>query len=1813
MDEFLEPTFSKKEEEPSFLEPTFGAVSQEDPQAEADQLAPITFTPGESVDSKMDRDTAPSFWEVIGRTDVGKGMGWTPEMLEQRTAIDLVPSVPEEISETVGKYSQAAFESLAGAVPTKPGARTAASAIESGGRLGSSSLEFLSQVYSTLTNSDVQENVLFELGRGVREATQANEEVFGEGNFFTKDLPDAGVTTLGFVMGGGAIRSIGNLPKAMEWAIPALQGAALGGQAGREDAIANGATEEQANLSYWANSVFGAFEAVPVSLAFNRFDKMTEGLVSDKLRKYAQLGIAGVAGALEEALQEGFQTLGGNWIASDIAKYDPDRPLSENLWDAAASGGSVGFLLSLLASSMGMRIRYDKEQERLQLIQQELDKATKELAAKFGVNDLSEIVGDFTPLTEKFFELHQELQEVQKRREEGVISEEEYIAATTKKHEAIDQAGNLFIDSKTYPQLDAQESARHIMNKKLHLVQTNEETEGVSEPILDHLLNNPDKSVVAGVTKYRVQLDNHLAFMQVVKKHIERMEENGLATDEQGNNLDTLKQDLKDAEVKAEILQKQADIETAIAKDLKTIFEDLVKRFYGEQSRKRAPTVKEIQEEHDIRNYRTSVMNETQRLEAIPNPSPEIQQRIKENHREIARIEEELINFRQSQVDVSTPRLIITDQTPQRVGNWGSAITLMKDGTIFYKINMNLDPLMELVRDGKLNSKQMRFIKGMVLEVAMHEFGHTVAFNKITNIFEKANEGRATKEEEDFLRTLLTEYSKWVTDNLNASAGKFNKSYFAPRRLKMFASAFFLTDTEFEKDPTTVRTRFNEGDIEYLFNLDEFLAENAAKYFTQRDEIDPDLVPFFAEALDDYKKIYEANAGRFKVASISWEDFLLEMSLKGKIQKEIERMQKEGPKTIQDTLRDLNKSLEGVGSSGPGTRIFSEEELEKIGADLDKFNQFYNIGANLLYLAEKNPHIQGLQEYINLVRLWKNDVNNTLAIADERLTAWKNLGKDQSEKLARLLYDETLGRKIDGGWLDKPRHFTKEEKAAYGLNEEAIELYNNIKKDFLDSLNRMERVLIDAKRRIFANNKAEMAKEVVKVKREFSALRNKPYFPLMRFGKYVINIRAKHDLNFEGQDYKEGELVVYEAYESKRERDRAYKKLGLEFKKGDYSLSKSALLDPTYSLQGMPVSLIEHMEAHIPNLSKEQKDAFAQIKKDALPFKSFRRQFIRRKKIAGFSLDAQRTYANYMSSFASHIARVQWQQQFQDAMTSVGDSVKIINRMDGGDSTKRSQIFNYMQDHFDYVMNPVNELVALRSAAFTWFLGYNVKSAVVNLTQMPLFTYPYLANAYGDGKALAQMTRAFKTVTTLWKNPEALDKDILEMINRGLAESWLDESLATELALAASEGILERSLPTKGIKRLTQWITHYGALPFHLAEKLNRHITAIAAYRLEKAKGSDHESSIQAARKAVERTQFEYARWNRPRFMRGPIGGTVFIFFNYLQNALTFAIRGDGGSARMLTMLMLFAGIQGLPFGENIMDLYDWMVSWYKKVSGVKDPHTDIRLAMRETLEELNMNPDLILHGLSSSTFGLANIGEYMGWPVPSVDLSGSLSMGRILPFTDLLQPGRAESFEEFVTRGGERAGGAFISGAAGIGRAIFDDNPDQWKRWEKAMPAALRSVSKAARYAVRGGEETQSGVGIADFDMHDTREKMELVLQSLGFTPREVSKGWEEFIAVQQTIRYYESWKGMLLSSFNDAYDMKDDEQKKEVRQRIKEYNRQVPFGEMKITSRSLLDSRRSYQRSHVLNERGIDPQRSYRRLRSEVQDVFESEEVGN
>ena len=1069
------------------------------------------------------------------------------------------------------------------------------------------------------------------------------------------------------------------------------------------------------------------------------------------------------------------------------------------------------------------------------------------------------------------------------------------------------------------------------------------------------------------------------------------------------------------------------------------------------------------------------------------------------------------------------------------------------------------------------------------VETTAHEFGHAL----ISHTFATAD----TKTK----KALITGYKRWLKKLVGT---KNSKEFF-----KVHGGAARASQMGSEE-----RT-MNSPDV-YWYSMNEYLANQLAKSVGHSKLVGTPVEGFFKKALASLRELFNIN--KESMPEQTFTDFMNLLALKQTLSA-VEAAQQSADVQTQEQIQaraeaiiaEVMKTSNIGGRKKKGGTPYGVEEFR---GDLDKYNSVLKWGVTLLQLGKLNQHVPGLQKYIGLIKEWWNTKMQQTARADERLQQWNDLKPKDSENLGKFMQELTIRSYDEGVRYLAEDDVYKKLAEKYKMSPEMLALADLIEQDFSSVLVELEAVQVaDAHKNLTDDNaKTAALKEIEKT---FAELRNKNFFPLSRFGEWFMRIKVQKDTVYEGVEYRAGETITFETFESQKDMTKRQKTFG---NKDKYLVEGGLMNDTQKQFAGFPPQFLNLLKDKL-DLTEVQKAHFADLIHDLAPGKSFTKHMKHRKNTPGFSTDAVRSYANYFLHFGNYVARIKYKGVLQDAINEVGDSAKIIGKRTG-DGSKRTRIQQYMADHYETAMNPGNELANLRAVGFLWYLGFVPKSAMVNLTQVPLVTYPFLAARYGDAVAMTALGRATKDAAKYWKNPRAMKKGQMDMIHELIQTGILDESMATELAAASEGSLLNRITPgnllgsekaARGVRRMAG----AGAWMFQKAEKMNRRVTALAAYDLAQQAGADQAQAVAAARDAVEMTQYEYARWNRPRFSQGK-KSVMFLFWQYMQNSLFF-LATDPGRMRYAAMMLLFAGMSGLPFAEDAMDLFDYISKKLNKRYGEDFAPTNIRHSAREFITELGANPDLMMHGASRYSFGMSALGDMVGLPIPNVDMSGSLSMGGIIPGWHAMLGDTA--FDKGLGRGAEDLGGAVVAMPIQLMRAIADDNPDTLKRFERAMPSFAKHMSKAYRYATRGEETLPDGTVVTHFNRDDSMHRAEIGMQFLGFNTTRVADAKEPHYMTKEILQYYALRRSSLTQMLDYALRSGDSKMYSKTWQEVRKYNKSVMdkgLGSMGIRTSNVRRSLKDREKQRKMQELGIVGGKSGAQVSQEVYDAFALDE---
>lgn len=972
----------------------------------------------------------------------------------------------------------------------------------------------------------------------------------------------------------------------------------------------------------------------------------------------------------------------------------------------------------------------------------------------------------------------------------------------------------------------------------------------------------------------------------------------------------------------------------------------------------------------------------------------------------------------------------------------------------------------------------------------------------------------------------------------------------------------------------------------YWYSFDEYIAENLSRAATQHKYITQGVRKFF----ESHRKLLEQTYKEYANLSTmpTFERWLQRMSITGKM---AELAAKQAKKALNwYDLASNKKLIKELGLEG---HDFSFRE------SLDNYQRWYNLGLDITQLSRKNPHIEPLSRYVKWLVEMKQRVGQTMWRGHNTLRAWRKLGASQGKLVADALVDQTLEERV----------LTDAELKARGFRDESLAVMKQVQADYKQILDRMGKVLETQVRETFGNDPVFLQQELTRLHTELAKMAEKPFSPLMRFGKYTVQVKASEAFEENGVKYKKGQVLYFETFDRQKPRDRHMAQVRSDWAGKPVAIGKGFLTDSFKTLQGMPTMLLTGLRRQLQKhgiLTPQVDAALKEISEENLPIDSIKRHWSKRKKIPGFSTDYMRSYSSYIAGMANHLGRIELGNELYRAVGDIEKDAKIIQSL-GGDGTKRGQIAQMAKEHLDRFFNPGNDWPFLRAVMFANVFWFNVKSAFVNGLQPLMATYPYLAARYGDVEATKAMTKAVGKLARYFATGK-IHPELADMIARGQETSILEQSLATEIAMARSAKSQWDIFPSNFGKRVLTKFNEIGAWPFATVEKVNRYLSAIAQHDLSRRiDGLPPAQATAMALDTAANTQGNYERWARAKLLTGPIGANIFLYKTYMQKMLFLALGNNPESNRVLFMMLLMGGLAGLPFAEDLLDLLDAAGTSLKRHLGWSNPKVQSRQALREMLLDMDVNPDLFLHGLAENSMGLGFLGDLMGWPVPQLDVQGSISMGNIVPGTSALARIQEGDLQGAALDALAELGGPEASYTANVMKSLLSDNPDTWSKWEISLPAFFRALSKSGRYATQGGEFDAAGHPIAEFDPNDTQDTMELASQAFGFTPSKVTRGWEQYLAEKEVVTYYASWRQSLLAHNNAAHLSGDSEQVDLQMRHITEYNDAVPFPEMKLTGPVLQESLLQFYKDRALAGRDIPRQRSYRRLEDSVKQLYQ------
>ncbi len=385
------------------------------------------------------------------------------------------------------------------------------------------------------------------------------------------------------------------------------------------------------------------------------------------------------------------------------------------------------------------------------------------------------------------------------------------------------------------------------------------------------------------------------------------------------------------------------------------------------------------------------------------------------------------------------------------------------------------------------------------------------------------------------------------------------------------------------------------------------------------------------------------------------------------------------------------------------------------------------------------------------------------------------------------------------------------------------------------------------------------------------------------------------------------------------------------------------------------VRKLEHSDAYKTATPTQQAQLRRAIEEAALASHGSTRVSSRalpRRGVQGYSEDLVQNTVDYANSSSRYLAKLEHSAALEDGLKEMKETLDRDHSKVGqyARTAISNEVLSRVNGDNGFQQGGKLAPVVKRALAISFVdkLGSPAYS-VINAMQPGMVTVPYLGGRHGIGRAFAALGKAYADInsakivaqglketgrrikgqrapedfiTSIRKN---LSPDENRMIDAHLELGTIDPSAGLE--------INELVRDTKGIGgRIDAGIGYLEGVTREMPraiEAINRAVTAIAAYRLEKARGASHEQAVQYSKDAVNQTQFNYSPTNSPALFNHPLLKIALQFKKYGQgmyqlmgtqiaNAIRNEKPGDRAQAvkTLITLAgthMAIAGALGLP------------------------------------------------------------------------------------------------------------------------------------------------------------------------------------------------------------------------------------------------------------------------------------------------------------
>ena len=611
-------------------------------------------------------------------------------------------------------------------------------------------------------------------------------------------------------------------------------------------------------------------------------------------------------------------------------------------------------------------------------------------------------------------------------------------------------------------------------------------------------------------------------------------------------------------------------------------------------------------------------------------------------------------------------------------------------------------------------------------------------------------------------------------------------------------------------------------------------------------------------------------------------------------------------------------------------------------------------------------------------------------------------------------------------------------------------------------------------------------------------------------------------------------------------------------------------------------------------LTAETKDEIANVILKTLPETSYLQSFRMRKggdlikARMGYNEDSMKAIADRSRSLIRQSVNIKYKAKMQQALSKVE---KEMNES-GGNRINKNELLNSLRNTVSDGPIPERSKVsrALTGIGFNMTLGMNISGGIVNLTQIPLVTLPYLSGKYGLRTtmggikgAMSLMKNSGGTRTIMGYGTDANNQAIETEVGSGYSISNVNprnltrvqrrilnkmgitpEELQVFIDTGVDLGQFKRSLDHEilDVDRMGGFwskFNKFSGFIQHHTERINREAALFAAFRgavrkLSPEQRANPDLILKAAQDAVydtETTNGGIAAAAAPELGRRNLGAVIFMYKRYgvsmigmLTEMVMKITRGSPADRRLALYQLagiygtsgLLAGVYGMPGFGLATTVIDTVMAAMGMDPGGEDD--DAKTMARAYLHE----------------------GVYRGGVnyFTGVNISSRVGLSELIYRDSMIDRDWPLLFRMTEQLGGPVIGIALNTerGLNQILEGAANGDTEKLRRGiETISPAAIKNMQKAARFAQEGGAYTMDGKPIVQ-DIADGH----LVAQFFGFSPASYSAQMATNSQTKRLEKAILRRRRQIYNMYARAYFDGDVSGLQNVADKIVEYNQRYP-----------------------------------------------------